>query len=294
VPLRYGAPSLFSTVAVRARADAPLATLARVNPLLMTALRAADAAAAVHIRWGRRLGIQQASLKGRGDFVSQADLEAQEAALAVIREAFPGHAVMAEEGDASRASEERSDQPLWVVDPLDGTANFLHGHPMYAASVAVAVGGRPIAGAVSCPTTGERWWAARGEGAWKNGCRINASSVPTLEGSLVGTGFPFKVQHLIPQFLEQLARALRAGAGVRRGGSASLDLCYVAEGRLDGFWELHLAPWDFAAGIVIVEEAGGCVTGEDLQGLELRPGVVLAANGRELLGLLAETLGPLG
>jgi myo-inositol-1(or 4)-monophosphatase len=245
----------------------------------------------VHVRWGRRLGIEQAALKGRGDFVSQADLDAQEAALAVIRGAFPDHAVMAEEGDASRGAVEHAWHPIWVVDPLDGTANFLHGHPMYAASVAVAVEGRPVAGAVSCATTGERWWAARGEGAFKNGRRIQVSGALDLEGSLIGTGFPFKVQHLIPQFVEQLGRVLRAGAGVRRGGSASLDLCYLAEGRLDGFWELYLAPWDFAAGIVIVEEAGGLVVDADREPLPLEAGAVLAAGSPRILDALDRVIG---
>jgi myo-inositol-1(or 4)-monophosphatase len=264
--------------------------LGAVNPFLLTALRAADAAAAVHARWARRIGVEAATLKGRGDFVSQADVEAQEAALGVIRSEHPDHAVLAEEGAAARAPERR-DGPLWVVDPLDGTANFLHGHPMYAASVALAVQGRPVAGAVSCSSTGERWWAARGEGAWKNGCRLRVSGTPGLEGSLVGTGFPFKVQHLIPDYVDQLARVLRAGAGVRRGGSAALDLCYLAEGRLDGFWELFLSPWDFAAGIVIVQEAGGLVTGLDLAPPPLEAGGVLAANARGFLEELAQVLG---
>jgi myo-inositol-1(or 4)-monophosphatase len=137
------------------------------------------------------------------------------------------------------------------VDPLDGTANFLHGHPVHAASVGVAVDGVVAAGAVSCATTGERWWARRGQGAWKSGRRIAVSDARCLEGGLIGTGFPFKVQHLIPAYLEELGHVLRAGAGVRRAGAAALDLCYVAEGRLDGFWESFLNPWDFAAGIVI-------------------------------------------
>ena len=261
-----------------------------MNPFLLTAIQAADAAAAVHTRWARRIGIGGATLKGRGDFVSQADLDAQEAAVALIRRAHPDHEIMAEE-DPHALTAPRGGAPVWVVDPLDGTANFLHGHPMYASSVAVAVTGRPVAGAVSCSTTGERWWAASGQGAWKNGCRIQVSGTPGLEGSLVGTGFPFKVQHLIPKYVEQLAHALEAGAGVRRGGSAALDLCYVAEGRLDGFWELFLSPWDFAAGIVIVTEAGGLVTGFDRSALPLRPGAVLAANSSALLEELASVLG---
>jgi myo-inositol-1(or 4)-monophosphatase len=261
-----------------------------VNAFLLTALRAADAAAAVHIRWARRIGIDSATLKGRGDFVSRADLEAQAAALAVIRSAHPDHDVMAEEGDPEPPGSRRAGAPLWVVDPLDGTANFLHGHPMYAASVALAVDARPVVGAVSCSTTGERWWASRGEGAWKNGLPIRVSGTAGLEGSLVGTGFPFKVQHLIPLYAQQLSDVLRAGSGVRRGGSAALDLCYLAEGRLDGFWELHLSPWDFAAGVVIVEEAGGLVTGLDTAPLPLEPGAVLSANSRGLLEELARVL----
>jgi myo-inositol-1(or 4)-monophosphatase len=260
-----------------------------VDPFLLTALRAADAAASVHVRWARRIGIDGATLKGPSDFVSIADLEAQEAALSVIQNAFPGHGVLAEEDPATGAGP-APDTPLWIVDPLDGTTNFLHGHPMYAASVALSIDGRPVAGAVSCSTTGERWWATRGKGAYKNGSPIRVSSIPGLEGSLVGTGFPFKVQHLIPAYVDQLARVLRAGAGVRRGGSASLDLCYLAEGRLDGFWELFLSPWDFAAGIVIVEEAGGMLAAADLSPLPLEAGAVMAANSPAFLQEMAKTL----
>jgi myo-inositol-1(or 4)-monophosphatase len=256
-----------------------------MDGFLQIALAAAEAAAAVHTRWAARLGSLRATAKGPGDFVSEADLEAQDAALGIIRAAYPGHRSMAEEDAAPLPSPDGS-EPLWVVDPLDGTANFLHGHPMYAASVAVAVNGEPVAGAVVCATTGERWWAGRGEGAFKNGLRIRVSPQRGLQGALVGTGFPFKVQHLIPEYLEQLGRVLRAGSGVRRCGAAALDLCYVAEGRLDGFWELFLNPWDFAAGKLIVEEAGGRVTALDGSRLQLVPGTVLSANSDELLDQL--------
>jgi myo-inositol-1(or 4)-monophosphatase len=262
-----------------------------VDPLLTTAIRAADAAASVHLRWTRRIGIDRADLKGRGDFVSQADLEAQGAALTVIRSAHPDHAVRAEEDEPDAPPSAPPGGTLWVVDPLDGTANFLHGHPMYAASVAVAVDGRPVAGAVACASTGERWWASQGRGAFKGGRRIRVSSATTLEGALVGTGFPFKVQHLIPRYLDQLGRVLRAGAGVRRCGSAALDLCYLAEGRLDAFWELFLSPWDFAAGMLIVEEAGGVVTTLDRAVLRLEPGAVLGANSPALLERLSGEVG---
>jgi myo-inositol-1(or 4)-monophosphatase len=161
---------------------------------------------------------------------------------------------------------------------------------MYAASVAVALQGKPVVGAVVSPVSGERWWAAQGRGAFKNGVPVRVSAQRHLEGALVGTGFPFKVQHLLPEYLEQLGRILRAGSGVRRGGAAAIDLCYLAEGRFDGFWELFLNPWDFAAGMVVVQEAGGLVTDWDGITLPLIPGAVLAANSRPFLTALAETL----
>lgn len=260
-----------------------------MDPLLRVALAAAEAAAAVHSRWASRLGSLRATAKGPGDFVSEADLEAQEAALGVIRAAYADHRVMAEE-DAAALEQSEGSEPLWVVDPLDGTANFLHGHPMYAASVAVAIQGKPVAGAVVCATTGERWWATRGGGAFKSGARIAVSSQPGLSGALVGTGFPFKTQHLIPEYVEQLGRVLRAGSGVRRCGAAAIDLCYVAEGRLDGFWELFLNPWDFAAGMLILEEAGGCIGALDGSPLRLVPGTVLAANSADFRGELSRVV----
>lgn len=273
-----------------------------VRRLVESARAAADAAAEVQIRWAGRLGMGEVAEKGASDFVTRADLEAQAAALAVLRERHPGHRVLAEEeedgdqggassSDASEAARRDDDTPIWVVDPLDGTTNFVHGHPMYAASVAVAVRGRPVAGAVSCPSTGERWWAARGRGAWKNGRRIRVSPMETLREALVGTGFPFKALDVLPEYLDQLGRLLERSAGVRRGGAAALDLAYLAEGRLDAFWELFLNPWDFAAGALLVEEAGGLVGRVGGGPLELTPGSVLAANGPELLEAVGEVVG---
>jgi myo-inositol-1(or 4)-monophosphatase len=256
-----------------------------MNGFLATALEAAEAAAAAHLRWSGRVGVDGATAKGPGDFVSGADYEAQAAATAVIQRAYPDHEVMAEEDEAPFAKR-NADVPLWVVDPLDGTANFLHGHPMFGSSVAVAISGKPVAGAVVCASTGERWWAESGGGAFKNGIAIHVSKQRRLQGALVGTGFPFKAQHLLPEYLEQLGGVLRAGSGVRRGGAAAIDLCYVAEGRFDGFWELHLNPWDFAAGMLIIAEAGGEVTALDGSPLELVPGSVLAANGSDFLAEL--------
>ena len=235
--------------------------------------------------------MDRADTKGMGDFVSRADVEAQEAALGLILDRHPDHAVMAEEDDPDPATAaDTVDRPVWVVDPLDGTTNFLHGHPLYAASVAVAVEGQPVAGAIVCPFTGERWWATRGGGAWKNGRPIRVSGLRDLKDALLGTGFPFKTLHQMEQYLAQMAAFLRRGAAVRRGGAAALDLAYVAEGRFDGFWELFLNPWDFAAGVLLIEEAGGVVVDREGGPLRLERGALLAANGPELLERITEVL----
>lgn len=240
------------------------------------------------------MSLAGATEKARADYVSQTDLDAQDAALGRIRERHPDHAVLAEEAEASveeqiAASDGR---PLWIVDPLDGTANFLHDHPLYCASVAVAVGGRPVAGAVVSGSTGERWWAAEGEGAFKGGRRIRVSEKARLRDALVGTGFPFKKLDLLPTYLRQLDGVLRAASGIRRGGSAALDLCYLAQGTLDAFWEEILMPWDFSAGLVIVREAGGVLVDDRGEQLGIATGRVRGANDaamlEELMAVLAE------
>ena len=256
-----------------------------MNELARTAVAAAEAAVAVHRRdWGR-IVLEGASEKARSDYVSQTDLDAQEAALSVIRSRHPDHAVLAEEDDAPLADRLAAwdGRPLWIVDPLDGTANFLHGHPQYCASVAVAVDGRPEAGAIVSGTTGERWYAARGQGAFKGGRRIRVSPPRPLNRAMVGTGFPFKLLDRLPDYLGQLDRVLRNSSGVRRAGSAALDLAYLAQGSLDAFWELILMPWDFAAGWLLVEEAGGLLTRIGGDPMALVDGTVMGANSPALL-----------
>ena len=264
-----------------------------MNDLVRTALAAADAAAAVHRRDRGRVVLEGATEKGRSDYVSQTDLDAQRAALDVILSRYPDHGVLGEEDERPVAERVAAwdGSPLWVVDPLDGTANFLHGHPQYAASVAVMVEGRPVAGAVSAAPTGERWWAGQGEGAFKNGHPIRVSDRRRLKDALVGTGFPFKLLDRLPEYLGQLDRVLRNSSGVRRAGAASLDLCYLAQGSLDAFWELILHPWDFAAGWLLVEEAGGVLVKLDGSPLELMDTAVMGANSPDLLQALDEVLG---
>lgn len=282
-----------------------------MDPLLFTAIQAAEAAAEVHLRHFGRIGVDQAREKAPSDFVSEVDMEAQEAALGVIQRRYPDHQVLAEEAavDPENEGRERSwpegDRYLWIVDPLDGTTNYLHRHPQFAASVGVGrlVGREPggegssdrapvlEAGAVVAPRTGERWWARRGEGAFKNGLRLQVSGTRSLKRALVGTGFPFKEPGLAPRYLDQFRRVLPASGGVRRGGSAAMDLCYLAEGILDGFWEEdYLSPWDVAAGLVILREAGGVATRMDGAEIGLRNGSVLAANSTELLRELGALL----
>jgi myo-inositol-1(or 4)-monophosphatase len=258
---------------------------------LETARKAADAAAAVHKTQAASVGISDAREKGRADYVSATDIAAQEACVTVIRENHPDHTIVAEESHEGDESGIPSEGPAWIVDPLDGTTNFLHGHPMYASSVALAIDGVPAVGAVSCAPTGERWWAARGEGAWKNRAPVHVSGVEGIHRALIGTGFPYKTEHLLEEHSAQLVRVLGASGGVRRGGAAALDLCYLAEGRFDAFWELFLNPWDFAAGWVIVEEAGGVMGRVEGGALALSPGTVIGANSpamKEALHALSE------
>jgi myo-inositol-1(or 4)-monophosphatase len=165
----------------------------------------------------------------------------------------------------------------WIIDPLDGTTNYLHGYPVYAVSIARRAGGELEAAVVLNSATGEEWTAVRGGGAYLNGARIRVSQIDRLPRALIGTGFPFKALHLLPR-----TRAARGGpsrhSGVRRAGSAALDLCHVATGWFDGFWELTLAPWDVAAGALIVREAGGVVTRLDGSEDVLGHGSILAGN----------------
>lgn len=262
--------------------------------MLRTALAAAEAALRVQRVWSGRMRIEGADAKARGDFVSRADVDAQEAALGVIADRHPDHRLLAEEGDPDAEGatlRSAGATPVWVVDPIDGTTNFLHGNPMYAVSVAVAVEGRPVVGVVASAPTSERWWAIRGGGAWKNGRPVRVAPHRDLERCLISTGFPFRTLDQLELYLAQLGAVLRGTSGVRRGGAAALDLAWLAEGRYDAFWELFLNPWDFAAGIVLIEEAGGVVERIDGSPLELAPGDVMAASSRETMEALRGLIG---
>lgn len=229
----------------------------RPAELLPTAERAARAGAAALAPFAGRLATLAVEEKTRHDYVSEADRAAERMIAEVIRAAHPGHAILAEE--ELRAALD-APEPLWIVDPLDGTTNFLHGFPVYAVSVACALDGEVIAGAVLDPTRDELFAAARGGGATCNGAPISVSTRRRLEGALVATGFPFRRLTRLEEYLASFRAVLVETAGVRRAGSAAIDLAYVACGRLEGFWEEGLGPWDVAAGSLLIEEAGGIVS----------------------------------
>jgi len=210
--------------------------------------------------------------KGRNDFVSDADRAAESAIIETIRKHYPDHAVLAEESGADGDSD-----TVWIIDPLDGTTNFLHGFPVFAVSIGVQVKGRMEHAVVYDPLRQELFTASRGDGAQLDGRKIRISGRTKLEQALIGTGFPYKLMdgEMTP-YLRMLETVLRNTSGVRRPGAAAIDLCYVAAGRLDGFWETSLQPWDLAAGSLIIREAGGIVSGLDGSENYLETGHVLA------------------
>lgn len=199
--------------------------------------------------------------KGRIDLVTAWDRRSEALLLRLIRERFPGHAIVAEESGAHAAGGAGGGRVRWICDPLDGTTNYAHNYPFFAVSIGVEVDGALAAGAVHDPVRGETFAAALGAGATLNGRPIRASHAARIEDALLVTGFPYDVrehpERHLPLFREFLLRA----QGVRRDGSAALNLCYVAMGRFDGMWEGDLAPWDVAAGTLLVREAGGVVSG---------------------------------
>lgn len=226
----------------------------------------------------------QVSVKGPGDFVSTADLRAERTLKTELQRARPGYGLLFEEGGAAEGSDPRH---RWIVDPLDGTTNFLHGIPHFAISIALERDAEIIAGVVYEPTRDEMFWAEKGIGAYLNDRRLRVSARRQLADAVIGSGIPFRGRGDHPAYLETLARVMAATSGVRRMGAAALDLAYVAAGRLDGFWEFGLSPWDIAAGLLLVREAGGFVS--DLSGGQtmMESGDMLAANNHLHLPLAA-------
>jgi myo-inositol-1(or 4)-monophosphatase len=217
----------------------------------------------------------QVSVKAPGDFVSRADIKAEATIRDMLMEARPAYGWLGEEGGGAEGADETR---RWIVDPLDGTTNFLHGQPHWAISIALEYKGEIVAAVVYDPTRDEMFTAERGQGAWLNDRRLRVSGRREIALCLFGVGLPFADMPALPATLAELARVLPHCVGVRRNGAAALDLAWVAAGRLDGFWEHKLHPWDIAAGLLLVREAGGLI-GALEPGEVMEHGSLVAANG---------------
>ena len=244
------------------------------NDLVKVAGRAA-ARGAAYIRSARRPRAEDWTEKGRHDFVTEVDRACEALIAEALTRDVPGSRVVGEELTPDFAA---SGDVVWIVDPLDGTTNYLHGYPQYAVSIACAVRGELCAGVVHDVVRDLVYRASAGDGAWVGDERLAVSSVTESKRALVGTGFPFKDQDLIEAYVRQFAVVMNNSSGIRRAGSAALDLADVAAGRFDAFWELSLAPWDVAAGVMLVREAGGRVTRLDGSEDVLGHGAIVAGN----------------
>ncbi|MEL7511909.1 MAG: inositol monophosphatase family protein [Cyanobacteria bacterium J06554_3] len=227
--------------------------------------------------WGNLSNIQQ---KGRpGDLVTEADKAAEKEVLAVLNRHLPDHAILAEESGMSLKTEgTETDGLLWAVDPLDGTTNYTHQYPFCGCSVGLLIDGKPAVGAIFDPVHNHLFRAAKGLGATCNREPISVSSTDALADSLLVTGFAYDRRETIDNNYAEFCHLTHLTRGVRRGGAASIDLAYVACGRLDGYWERGLSPWDLAAGVILVEEAGGNVSAYDESPFDIRSGRLLATN----------------
>ncbi len=257
-----------------------------MHPLLNIGIRAARRAGEVIVRSLNRLESLTITSKGRNDFVSEVDRTAEQEIIGIIRHHYPDHAVLAEESGRSGESD-----TVWIIDPLDGTTNFLHGFPTFAVSIACQQKGRLEHAVVYDPMSQELFTASRGAGAHLENYRMRVSKQRSLEGALIGTGFPFRANtRYIDAYLQMLKAAMLSTAGVRRPGAAALDLAYVAAGRIDGFWELGLSPWDTAAGTLLIQEAGGLIG--TLTGAEYCLGADVVAGTPKVYAALLELFAP--
>ncbi len=231
------------------------------------------------IQLARRTSGFHVDKKGTIDLVTEVDLECERMCRAILAERFPDHDILAEEMSRDPRQPSTSTH-RWVYDPLDGTTNYAHGLPIFCSSLALQIDGRTIVGAVYDPTRAELFTAERGAGAFLNGQRLHVSAAAELIDALLVTGFPYDVHKQTADLVTMFGAFLGRARAVRRLGSAALDLCYVAAGRFDGYWEQHLWPWDVAAGALVVTEAGGTVSGMD--GSEFDPAAahLVASNGR--------------
>lgn len=256
-----------------------------MHPMLNIAIRAARSAGKVIMRASEQLEKVQAEQKGTNDLVTNVDREAEQAILEVIAKAFPEHGFICEE--AGVLGNAKSDHQ-WIIDPLDGTTNFVKGIPHFAVSIAVQINGKTEHGVVFDPVRDEVFCASRGAGAQLNTYRLRVGKSRDLKGTVLATGFPFKVKHHKETYLAMFSDMFEDTADMRRNGSAALDLAYVASGRVDGFWEIGLKPWDTAAGELLVKEAGGLVSDFTGGHGHQTSGNIVAGNAKVLKAILAK------
>lgn len=244
-----------------------------MHPMLNIAVRAAQRAGDEIMRYYDQSSQMKVTEKSRNDFVTQVDKLAEQIIVETIHKTYPNHAFLAEESGSIGESEFE-----WIIDPIDGTTNFIHSFPHFCVSIALAHNKQLQQAVVYDPFKQELFSASKGSGATLNNKKIRVSDRKSLDGALLGTGFPFRDGQEIETFLEQFRKINPMTAGIRRAGSAALDMAYVACGRLDGFWEYNLNPWDIAAGTLLVQEAGGLVTTIENEANILETGDVICAN----------------
>ena len=260
-----------------------------MHPMLTTAVKAARRAGNVINRGARDLDLLKVSSKGPKDFVSEIDHAAEAAIVETLLGAYPTHAILAEEGTAK--GENAQAEYVWIIDPLDGTTNFLHGFPQYCVSIALEHRGIVTQGVIYDPVRNDLFTATRGRGAFLNDRRIRVSKRHHLRDCLIGTGFPFRDGSFLDTYLAMMKEMITHTAGLRRPGAAALDLAYVAAGCYDGFFEVGLNPWDVAAGSLLVLEAGGLIGDLSGEGDYLRGGQVIAANPK-IFAQMVQALSP--
>ena len=260
-----------------------------LHPMLNIAIKAARAAGSIINRASLDLDLLTISSKAPNDFVTEVDKAAENAIIEVLLQAYPGHGILAEESGSERGA--RDSDYVWIIDPLDGTTNFIHGFPVYAVSIALAFKGQVQQAVVYDPSRNDLFFASKGRGAFLNDKRLRVSKRIRMNEALIGTGFPFRKGDNFKRYVKMFEAVMQNCAGLRRPGAAALDLCYVAAGYYDGFFETGLHPWDIAAGSLMITEAGGLIGNFTGDADFLFQREVVAGNPK-IYGQLVHTLAP--
>ena len=257
-----------------------------MHPALNIAIKAARRAGQIINRASNDLDLLKVATKHPNDYVTEVDKAAEAAIIEVLREAYPNYGILAEESGETAGKGKRDEEFQWIIDPLDGTTNFIHGFPQYAVSIALARNGIVEQGVVFDPNRNELFTASKGGGAFLNDRRLRVSKRLKLQDALIGTGFPYRILDQADTYLAIFKELTRKCSGIRRPGAAALDLAYVAAGRYDAFWEFSLSPWDMAAGTLLITEAGGLVSDLDGEPDFLKNGNVVAGSPKIFAQLL--------